>query len=227
MIFELMPVLATQDGGTGLWFLAILVLMFLLAPIFSAIHEQTPEMQELRAQERARKESQQRIAAEQAAAAQQQWEEHQWRCQREAERQAARDTVEQFYAAHRHYLQADWPPERLAAFLNASIRPETAPADAWGLSRDLIGQLAPIVREAHEREEQRLAEQEAERQIIQRKLAELDDQLAEEHFRREQWAASSLEAEVEDELHAVSERIRGLEEHRALLAQHASLAHTS
>lgn len=226
MTFDLMPILATEAEGNPIWLLLFFVVLIAI-PILHSIHESSPEVQARRAQEQAERDAQQRVAAEQAVEQQRQWQEYQWRCQQEAERQAARNLVEQFYAANRHCLYADWPPERLAAFLNAGIRPETAPVDAWGLSRDLIGQLAPIVREAQEREALRLAEQEAQRQLHQRELAELDQQLAEEHFRREQLAASSLEAEVEDELYAVNERIHGLEGHRALLAQHLSMARTA
>jgi len=198
---------------------------FLGLIVLSVLHESSPEMQARRAQERADKEAQQRLAAEQAAAAQQQWAEQQWRYQQEAERQAARSLVEQFYGVNYAYLQADWPQERLTAFLNAGIRPETTPVDAWALGRDLIGQLAPLVREAQERQARRLAEEEAQRQVHQRQLAVLEQQLAEELFRRDQLAASPLEAEVEEELFAVNERIRGLEGHRTLLAQSTSTLH--
>jgi len=126
------------------------------------------------------------------------------------ERRKARGVVQLFYNRHVRSLESQWPRERLETHLQAAIRPDTTPADAWTASRDLISELSPLLLRRLDDEARRAAEDAARR----RKQSAVDRRLAEERSRLEQLTQSPLQAEVEDEVYRVRERIRELNAER-------------
>jgi hypothetical protein len=127
------------------------------------------------------------------------------------QRHEAWTTAVNYYQENRRYVEALLPVPLLNARLHKGIQDTTSPADAWAVVTELLMEMRDIVLDAQVKEASESLRDEAR----QRKVSEFTRRIEEDRRQLTLLEQSPLKADIEDEILALTERIRRTEVDRA------------